>query len=70
MVGDIASVTQEEDFFPVRVSADNARRGFFFLVFVIFNPGIYVKFGDLFLVFDVVGGDDGAWGEKVSRWAS
>ncbi len=46
-------------------STDGAGLDLLFLQFVL-DPCVWVKFGYLFLVFDLVFGYDGAWRKRIS----
>jgi hypothetical protein len=60
MVWGIACIAEEEDLFVIGVTTDGTGSGLFFFKFVL-DPGIWVEFGNLFLVFDLVFGYDSAW---------
>jgi hypothetical protein len=65
MVWGIAGIAEKEDFFVIGVSTDGAGSGFFLFKFVL-NPCIWVEFGDLFLVFNLIFGYDGAWRKELA----
>lgn len=59
----IAAVAEEENFFLVGFAADWARTSFFLFFELVVNPSIGIEICDLFLVFDSIFGQDGAWRE-------
>jgi hypothetical protein len=63
MIWGIACIAQEKDIFVVGLSTNRAGADLFLLEFVL-DPGIWVEFGYLFLVLDLVFGYDGAWRKK------
>jgi hypothetical protein len=54
MVGCVAAVAQQEDFFFVRTIADRARCRLFLGLWILLQPSLLVKLGNLFLVLDLV----------------
>jgi hypothetical protein len=65
MVWGIACIAEEEDLFVIGVATDGTGSGLFLFKFVL-DPSIWVEFGNLFLVFDLVFGYDGAWRKELA----
>jgi hypothetical protein len=65
MVWGIACIAEEEDLFVISVATDGTGSGLFLFKFVL-DPSIWVEFGNLFLVFDLVFGYDGAWRKELA----
>jgi hypothetical protein len=65
MVWGIACIAEEEDLFVLGVTTYGTGSGLFLFKFVL-DPSIWVEFGNLFLVFDLVFGYDGAWRKELA----
>jgi hypothetical protein len=68
VVWSIACIAEEQNLFLVCTIADGAWAGVFLLVLeLVYNP-VWIESGRgfLFLVFDLVFGKNGAWGEYIS----
>jgi hypothetical protein len=65
MIWGIACIAEKEDFFVIGVPTDGAWSGLFLLEFV-FDPCIWVEFGYLFFVLDLIFGYDGSWRKRIS----
>jgi hypothetical protein len=58
MVWGIACIAEKEDIFLIGISTDGTGVGLLFLEFVL-DPCIWVEFGNLFLVFNLIFRYDG-----------
>jgi hypothetical protein len=65
MVWGIACIAEEEDLFVLGVTTYGTGSGLFLFKFVL-DPSIWVEFGNLFLVFDLVFGYDSAWQKELA----
>jgi hypothetical protein len=65
MVWGIACIAEEEDLFVIGVTTDGTGSGLFLFKFVL-DPGIWVEFSNLFLIFDLVFGYDSAWRKELA----
>jgi hypothetical protein len=65
VVWSIACIAEEKYIFLIRVTTNRTGVDLLFLEFVL-DPGVWVEFGNLFLVLDLVFGYYGTWRKELA----